>query len=483
MLREQVTKNELPSILDMDATSLAKKIKNKHLTSYEVVSAYIDHIYNVNPALNAVVEDRFTDALQEAKAIDEQHATIKGPLHGVPMTIKESFDVKGMKTTGGLIHRQDLIIKQDSEVVKRLRRAGAIILGKTNTPTLCYCQETDNKVYGQTNNPWDVTRSAGGSSGGEGAILASGGAAVGLGSDIGGSIRFPSHLNGVVGFKSGMNQIPQTGHFPLATLPLQQRMLGFGPMGKSVRDMELLYKIIARDSPVDQTLQNFYVQFLPITNVGFPLSEETKNILIQIKEFLSTSFPIREETPPYFNESAQLWQEIMSLDGGKSMKEAAFIKDQTKPITEYMREKMRGTSQYHKYFTWALFGANLFRPSNRRIKEIETIIHNGDQIIKQYLRNRLLIFPVYHSGARVHGKLYKELFSIRKTFLIYMPYVAYANVWGLPSLVIPVATDADGMPISIQIMSTNGNETALFKLGTIIEKRFQGYVRSTNFDA
>src|SRR5699024_2534139 len=113
MLREQVTKNELPSILAMDATSLAKKIKNKHLTSYEVVSAYIDHIYNVNPALNAAVEDRFTDALQEAKAIDEQQATTKGPLHGVPMTIKESFDVKGMKTTGGLIHRQDLIIKQD----------------------------------------------------------------------------------------------------------------------------------------------------------------------------------------------------------------------------------------------------------------------------------------------------------------------------------------------------------------------------------
>src|SRR5699024_7341872 len=135
---------------------------------------------------------------------------------------------------------------------------------------------------------------------------------------------------------------------------------------------------------------------------------------------------------------AQLWQEIMSLDGGKSMKEAAFIKDQTKPITEYMREKMRGTSQYHKYFTWALFGANLFRPSNRRIKEIETIIHNGDQIIKQYLRNCLLIFPVYNTGARVHGKLDRELFSTRKTSLVYRPYVAYANISSLPSIVIPV---------------------------------------------
>src|SRR5699024_7912315 len=158
--------------------------------------------------------------------------------------------------------------------------------------------------------PWDVTRSAGGSSGGEGAILASGGAAVGLGSDIGGSIRFPSHLNGVVGFKSGMNQIPQTGHFPLATLPLQQRILALGPMALSVRDMKPLHKILDRASPVDQSLQNFYVQFLPITNVGLPLSEETQNILIQTKKCLSTSFPIREETPPYFNGSAQLCQEI-----------------------------------------------------------------------------------------------------------------------------------------------------------------------------
>lgn len=481
MKRERVKKNEVQSILDMDATSLAQKIKKKDLSSYEVVHTYIDHIYKINQTINAVVEERFTDALAEAKAVDtKSHSSVKGPLEGVPISIKESFDVKGMKTTGGLIHRQDLIIKQDSKVVKRLKRAGAIILCKTNTPTLCFCQETDNKVYGQTNNPWDVTRSAGGSSGGEGALLASGGAAVGLGSDIGGSIRFPSHLNGIVGFKSGMNQVPQDGHFPQATLSLQQRMLGFGPMGKSVRDMELLYKVIARNTPSEQSLHSFYIQFMPTINMGYPLSRETKQLLTQMRDFLSTSFPIREETPPYFDDSALLWQEIMSLDGGESMKEASFIKDRTKPITEYMKETVRGTSQYHKYFTWALFGAHLFKPSKKRIKEIEAIIRNGDQIINHYFKDRLLIAPVYHCGARKHGSLYKEIFSLRRTFLSYMPYVAYANVWGLPSLVIPVGTDDEGMPIGIQVMSKNGNEIAMFKLGKIIEKRFQGYVRCTN---
>src|SRR5699024_8066190 len=126
-----------------------------------------------------------------------------------------------------------------------LKKAGAIILGKTNTPSLCFCQETENKLYGRTNNPWDVTRTAGGSSGGEGALIAAGGAAAGIGSDIGGSIRFPSHFNGVVGFKPGKYQVSPNGHFPSENTPLQERMLGIGPMGKSVRDIALLYDVIA----------------------------------------------------------------------------------------------------------------------------------------------------------------------------------------------------------------------------------------------
>ncbi len=113
---------------------------------------------------------------------------------------------------------------------------------------------------------------------------------------------------------------------------------------------------------------------------------------------------------------------------------------------------------------------------------IRNILGEGDRRLDGYLNNRLLIFPVYHTAAPKHGKVYKEIFSIRKTFLKYMPYIAYANVWGLPALTIPVGTDENDMPISIQIMSKNGNESAIIQLGKILEARFRGYIRSTLFD-
>lgn len=179
-------------ILKMDASSIATAIKKKQITSVEAVTVFIERIKEINPSINAVVEDRFSEALQEAHEADEQLQNNKsvGRLHGVPISIKECLHVKGMKTTGGLEHRQDLIYQEDAEVVDQLKQEGAIILGKTNTPALCFCQETDNKLYGRTNNPWDPTKTAGGSSGGEGALLAAGGAAVGIGSDVGGPFVF-----------------------------------------------------------------------------------------------------------------------------------------------------------------------------------------------------------------------------------------------------------------------------------------------------
>src|SRR5699024_1719466 len=157
------------------------------------------------------------------------------PLYGVPISIKESFDVIGMKTTGGIVHRKDIIMSKDADVVRQLKDAGAIILCKTNTPALCFCHETDNKLYGRTNNAWNEKKTAGGSSGGEGALIGVGGTPVGMSSDIGGSIRFPSHFNGVVGFKPGMYQVSADGHFPPDKIPIKARMSGIGPIGKSVR--------------------------------------------------------------------------------------------------------------------------------------------------------------------------------------------------------------------------------------------------------
>lgn len=470
------------SILNMDATSIADAIKSGELSSYEVVNTYIEHLKKVNPIINAVVEERYAEALLEARAKDNQtNNTDKGPLFGVPISVKEAFNVAKMKTTGGLVNRKDLIAREDADVVLQLKRAGAIILGKTNTPALCFCQETDNKLYGRTNNPWDITRTAGGSSGGEGALLGAGGAAAGIGSDIGGSIRFPSHFNGVIGFKPGKNQVPSNGHFPADDIPLQKRMSGMGPMGKSVRDMELMYQIIATNPTAKKSLEDVNIEILP-NKTKFPISNKIRHALNSMEQFLSNSFSVNRKVPPYFGESAQLWQEIMSIDGGKSMEKLAFNKDRSHVLAAYAKEKLTKKTQVHSYLSWALIGAKLFKPSMSRIREIETIIKQGDDELSDYLKNRVLIFPVYHTGAREHGNVFREIFSIRKTFRDYMPFVAYANVWGLPSLTIPVGIDENDMPIAVQIMSMNGNEDAIFHLGKVVEENFRGYVRCSKLD-
>ncbi|PAV28774.1 amidase [Virgibacillus profundi] len=462
----------------MDATSIANSIKNKELTSIEATLAYIEHIKKINPTINALVENRFSQAINEAKEKDKllQKNEHTGPLYGVPISVKESFDVENMKTTGGLEHRQDLISRKDAAVITKLKNAGAIILGKTNTPALCFCQETENKLYGRTNNPWDVSRTAGGSSGGEGALLSAGGAAVGIGSDIGGSIRFPTHFNGIVGFKPGMNQVSSEGHFPSVVNPLQDRMLTMGPMGKSVQDMELMYNIIANNNPPNRSLKNFKIEILPGNN-NYPLSNFTKGMLDDIEYFLTRSYSTKRAVPSLFDDSALIWQEIMSIEGSKIIEDEAFSNNRSNVFTSFLKEKLTQRTSIHPYLSWAIIGAKLFKPTKGRVEEINTFLDQGDKALTDYLKNRLLIFPVYHSGALKHGKVFQEIFSIRKTFLDYMPYVAYANVWGLPTLTIPVGTDENDMPISIQIMSSIGNENALFRLGRLLEKKFRGYVR------
>ncbi|WJY27741.1 amidase [Sporosarcina trichiuri] len=468
----------MPAILDMDATETVKAIQTGELTCTEAVGAYVTHLQRMNPHINAMVEDRFQQALQEAEEKDRQLAagTATGELFGVPISVKEAFDTAGMKTTGGLLHRQHIVAEKDAEVVRRLKQAGAIILGKTNTPELCFCQETDNNLYGRTNNPWDPARTAGGSSGGEGALLAAGGAAVGIGSDIGGSIRFPSHFNGVIGFKSGRFQVSGDGSFPAVGVPIQERMIGFGPMGKSVRDMRLLYGLIAEQSMEERQTDDLKIDVLPPAG-PYPMSGKTADALNQVAAHLKQDFPVARKEPPYFRDSARLWQEMMSFDGASGMRDIALPGKGANAIKEFAKAKLGRRSAIHPYLSWAIIGATLFRPSAKRRAEIDAIIEQGDRELNSYLADRIVVFPVYHTGAPLHGRMYKEIFSLRKEFLKYMPFTGYANVWGLPSLVVPVGRDEDGMPISVQLMSRKGNEELLFQVGELLEREFGGYRR------
>jgi fatty acid amide hydrolase 2 len=465
-------------IVDLDAVTLAEKIRLREISSVEATTAFIEQQKQANPILNFLVEDRFQAALLEAEQCDQVLQTGKqtGRLFGVPISIKECFDVKGMKTTGGLIHLKNRVARQDAEVVARLKAEGAIILGKTNTPTLCFCQETDNKLYGRSNNPWDVSRTTGGSSGGEAACIAIGGAAVGLGSDIGGSIRFPAHFNGVIGFKSGASQVSQVGHFPFVTDSYQQKMLGIGALAKSVQDAEMMNEIISETPPTEVDLNTFEL-IIPPSTPKVPLGTETIQVLENVKSHLLQHYTASDEFPPYFEKLASMWQLVMAIDGGVGVAGHAFGENKQSPLKEFSKEFLFKNSQIHRYLTWGLIGVNLFKPSKRQLSELLSDLEAAQKQSEKYFEKRVLVVPVYHQPALPHGKVYSEIFSIRKTYKQYMPYVAIANTLGLPALTIPIGESHEGLPIAVQLVTKVGQEKALFHFGKLLEKKFRGYQR------
>lgn len=228
------------------ATALARAIRAKEVSAVEVIQASLQRIAEVNPALNAVVQLCAEAAQAQARAADVALAReqLLGPLHGVPMTIKDSLDTAGVITTGGTQGRATFVPAQDAPVVARLRTAGAILLGKTNTPELTLAGETDNVLYGRTNNPYDLSRTPGGSSGGAAAIVAAGGAPFDIGSDTAASIRWPAHCGGIAGLKPTAGRVPWTGHIIPFGLGARDLLTQNGPMTRFVEDLSLILPII-----------------------------------------------------------------------------------------------------------------------------------------------------------------------------------------------------------------------------------------------
>src|SRR3954462_9743306 len=241
-------------ITERSATDLARAIRDGELTSRAVVEAHVEHARHLNPELNAIAADRFEAALAEADAADQRvrawradagaRGEVRGragnglpPFLGVPCTIKESFAVEGMPNAAGLVHRRDHRAESDAPAVARLRAAGAIPIGVTNTSEATMWIESSNRLYGRTNNAYDPKRTAGGSSGGEGSAVGAGFAPIGLGSDIGGSIRLPAFFNGVFGHKPSPGIVPISSHFPAPTSEAAARMLAAGPLARRAEDL------------------------------------------------------------------------------------------------------------------------------------------------------------------------------------------------------------------------------------------------------
>ncbi|MEK6234513.1 MAG: amidase, partial [Planctomycetales bacterium] len=233
-------------VVHLSASRLAEKIRAGELSTTEVVRAFVERIEEIDPRLNAVVAPRFDAALREARQADaaRSRGAALGPLHGVPITVKHSFDVAGMPTSDGVtLPSPAPRAACDAALVARLRRAGAIILGKTNVGQLLAMSDSANPEFGRTRNPWQLDRSPGGSSGGEAAIIAGGGSPLGLGSDAGGSIRQPAHCCGIHGLKPTSGRLSILGHAPAPNYP--PNSFQPGPLARTVEDLKLAMKVLA----------------------------------------------------------------------------------------------------------------------------------------------------------------------------------------------------------------------------------------------
>jgi amidase len=229
------------------ARQLARAVRSGQVSSVELLRGYLERVDRLNPRINAIVVDDRERALQDARAADRALAEggAIGPLHGVPMTVKESFNIPGHQTTWGFPDRIGNVATQDAVAVARLRAAGAVIFGKTNVPVALADFQSYNDVYGTTNNPWDVTRGAGGSSGGSAAALAAGLTGLEYGSDIGGSIRNPAAYNGVYGHKPTYGIVPKRGQTLDERLVSEGAISVIGPLARSAEDLALALKLTA----------------------------------------------------------------------------------------------------------------------------------------------------------------------------------------------------------------------------------------------
>lgn len=327
---------KIPSaIVGSSATEIAQKIAAGELSASEVVEAHIQRIEEVNPRLNAVIIPLFEQARAQAKAADEARSRGEalGPLHGVPITIKESFDIAGTVSNMG-ISALSQTPKQDAPLVKRLQQAGAIILGKTNVAQLLASNESDNPVYGRTVNPWNPERSPGGSSGGEAAIIAALGSCLGLGSDIGGSVRMPAHACGICSLKPTSSRLSMVGHVPL--LPGQEAILAQpGPMARTVADLNLAMKVLAAPEqevfdpsippvpwrePTDVKLENLRIAFFTDNSIITPTPAVRRAVREAALSLEKRGAIVQEWTPPDLLKALQLYFQLYGADGGVTSK-------------------------------------------------------------------------------------------------------------------------------------------------------------------
>ena len=325
----------MSELWSLSATDLAGGIARGDFSSVDAVRAHVARSEAVDGELNAVVVRRFDEALGEARAVDERraHGEELGPLGGVPVTIKECLDVAGTPSTFGLPSRANDRATRDDPYVARWRRAGAIVVGKTNVPQLMIYIETDNPLYGRTNNPWDLSRTSGGSSGGESAIVAAGGSPLGLGTDIGGSLRVPAAFCGIVSLKPTTGRLDDASR--LAIYAGQRTIVSqVGPLARTVADVALGLEIAnggrdpegfpprplgSRRPTSVRTLRVGYYEDAGALRASPAIARATREAASVLRDLGAHVVPF---VPPHVDDALDLFYSLLSADGGRGAIEA-----------------------------------------------------------------------------------------------------------------------------------------------------------------
>lgn len=451
------------------ATWLAEALRTRQVSSIEVVDACLARIKKVNPAINAVVH-LTDDARERARQADRElsDGVVRGPLHGVPFTIKDSLDTAGVVTTAGTVGWRDRVPPRDATVVARLKAAGGILLGKTNTPEFTWSDETDNDVYGRTSNPYDLSRTPGGSSGGPAAIVAAGGSPFDIGSDTGDSIRQPAHVCGIAGLKPTSGRVPRTGHWP-GYQGLFESFTQLGPMARRVEDLELLLPILAGPDGEDPhvapvpLLASSAVSVGDLRVVAFtdngirtPTPETVAAVEAAARALALAGARVERQVPPGLDEAWEAWDGLIKADGFAWLRRLI---------------EAAGTPGWGSYATRDWISPGEPRPGD----ELTDLIERADAIRARLLRwvqdVDLIICPAMPQPAIRHGDSSASWFGDT--------YSDVHNLTGWPAVVVRGGTSPEDLPIGVQLIAPPWREDLALAGARVVEAASGGWQAPT----
>ncbi len=435
-------------------TWLCQAIAKGSITAEELMDSSLHKIQSENPRLNAVVCINENSAREKALEADRVRSKNKlwGPLHGIPMTIKDSLDSSGVVTTAGTIGRKNFIPKSDATVVARLKAAVAILIGKTNTPELTLSFQTNNEIFGRTGNPYDPSRTSGGSSGGAAAIVSTGAVPFDIGSDTSGSLRIPAHYCGVVSLKPTEGRVPRSGHI----IPFGgylDRLTTIGPIAKFVDDVEYILPIIAGPDGLDPALYpvpiwksqdvqlgSLRVAFYHDNGVADPTRETIETVKEAVKALKNHVFSIKNVMPPRASDAPKLFADLYAADGGAWRQRLLFaantIDSPNIPNNSY--KGLRGDQFSALIERWDIFRSEMLQ-----------FFDNYD----------VIICPVTAHPAPLHGDGIASAFS----------YTQIYSLTGWPCVVV-CCGKSDGLPIGLQIIAHPWREDVAICVARQLEK-------------